>query len=962
MGSTTVIRHSDGSRTIIRRATPTSSVINRTTKDRGGRVVPEKSVSTTTLAVKTEISGGRTQTVNKSGKVTIRDNRGKVVERFNAEARNVSNFIRNADKNIRQQVLQPKSISIAIAKDPRVQALVKAGITTARQVFNLSRRGQLDVRGRTLLLTVGQQVTKAQPIAKKYGGHDIKAVTKKKGLAGIKEKAENFLLQLETRQALGFQSRKEERAYLPLSAEIKKLRKLEQEIKAKGGAFKSGEDAKRIIKQRLKVLRARAEFQPEILSKQMYAGLIAIGLFGGRLIVNPGKTIVSQVKALTIKLPETIKETFELALVEPGNVLTQFAITHKVLGFAGKTFRALRIGSAIAREGFIALNVPPVLKKPVRIFLKAGERQAGIKPFEIKNIKAVDFFEVKSLTRPEAKAVSIAIKKTDSVVFGSVASRTLSKKRTLPPKDVDIGTLNINTFNKAFIESLPSKLRRNYKVRGQKLIRISDGRALYDIKPLNRIIPQRSILTGRGTLPITGVSKKLQVTRFTKANVNILKVEIRKAVVKLKQSRARLKPADASLKKVINRNILQANSLLRLATKKGLKSPKVVKALKDRGTIPRLTKPFLKKGLKTAFEVKTRKLVKVKGIKLTSFGEQTLRKGLGTLQVLIERNSRRAKDPQAFLLGLEIQRGALRKLKPLTPVGRLRNNARINSLSKAITLLRSKEFSKLLESKVPGITQKFPLVKKLNPKRLRRVNTRTINNEVRQSNKRIGKIVNQKETLRKIKPRTKAQRIKLNKRINVLEKELKIFTSESRLPPSRLPKSFLPSKIPKSLLPKSRPPSKIPKSKIPVKKPSMIPSGSVFKDSRVPPGISKSMIPLRPPSRVPPSRPPSRVPPGRPPSRIPPSKVPPSKPPRIRPPGRPPKKPPPERPEKKKELLKKIVTKSVNEQKLIFIPDLYSVVYGITASMSEKRAFLKVARLFTGFERRKLIRKSRKRR
>jgi len=37
-------------------------------------------------------------------------------------------------------------------------------------------------------------------------------------------------------------------------------------------------------------------------------------------------------------------------------------------------------------------------------------------------------------------------------------------------------------------------------------------------------------------------------------------------------------------------------------------------------------------------------------------------------------------------------------------------------------------------------------------------------------------------------------------------------------------------------------------------------------------------------------------------------------------------------------------------------------VYGISSSAAEKKAFLKAGRLFTGFERRKLITKSRKRR
>ena len=46
------------------------------------------------------------------------------------------------------------------------------------------------------------------------------------------------------------------------------------------------------------------------------------------------------------------------------------------------------------------------------------------------------------------------------------------------------------------------------------------------------------------------------------------------------------------------------------------------------------------------------KIEKVGGLRMVGFSEQTLRKGLGTLQVILERNIRRAKDPAGFVESL----------------------------------------------------------------------------------------------------------------------------------------------------------------------------------------------------------------------------------------------------------------------------------------------------------------------
>ena len=253
--------------------------------------------------------------------------------------------------------------------------------------------------------------------------------------------------------------------------------------------------------------------------------------------------------------------------------------------------------------------------------------------------------EVKSLNKLDVKALQSALSKHDSFVFGSAASRTLSKKKTPIPKDVDIAVRDVRVFNKLFIAAIPKKFRRFYTIKGEKILR--DGKPILDVKPIDRLQPNYSILSRRGYLPVSGYVKVLKTSK---------------------------------------------RSLL----------------------------PYLSKKAKTdvAAFAPTQKIVKVGKIKLTGFGEQTTRKGLGTIQVLIEKNSRRAKDPQAFIRSLEIQLDALRSSKPKTPIGKVSKSRKIKTISNALAILKSKSFVKLLESKVKGISKDYPLLDKISPKKL----------------------------------------------------------------------------------------------------------------------------------------------------------------------------------------------------------------------------------------------------
>ncbi len=535
---------------------------------------------------------------------------------------------------------------------------------------------------------------------------------------------------------------------------------------------------KGIIDKGLRALRKEKERQftdferSSISAERIFIKTAIAGVLGGtrailqlaKVVRNPIQTAKGLISAGRHPI-QTVKVLKEEFVVDPVGTVVEFFTFNKALGLAGKGISRSPVGRFVQEEMFIR-SQPKQIRGAVRKIIKGSKAQEKLNPTKIKLLKEPDFAKVKSLTKAEAKALTKTLQETDSVVFGSAASRTISRGKTPIPKDVDLATKSINLFNKKFIKNLPKKIRNKYVLKGQKIVRLTNKEAIMDVKPLSRLIPERNLITGKGRLPVVGFVKK--ITR-----------------------------------------------------KKGSILPKVTK------------KPGISK-----LTVPTQKIVKTKGgIRLTGFGEQTTRKGLGTLQVLIEKNFKRAKDPQSFLISLEVQLKALKKVKPKTPFGRISKAGKVKSLDSAIKLLKSKSFARLLEKKVPGINKEFPMVAKISTSKLKKINL----NKVKKAVKKLAK--------KKIKPVTKAKGKKSIKRKKVTKKptKKKIKTIpkktfqkiQSKLPKtarkfvrSKLP-SRLPSRVPvrvysglssrlkktvRSQLKRAVRPSKIPKSKVPKRK------------------------------------------------------------------------------------------------------------------------------------------------
>jgi len=492
-----------------------------------------------------------------------------------------------------------------------------------------------------------------------------------------------------------------------------------------------------------------------------------------KIASSPRKTFETVTKFISApkKIPGKVK-TYTVSegkrfLNDPVAVTIEYALFSKLANKAGIVAKRTPVGRFVQEELFI-LKHPSQLRKYARATIKGSKVQEKINPTKVKSLKSVDLFEVKTLNPIEGNALKRTLQKTDSVVFGSVASRTISKKRTPIPKDVDIATKNINTFAKKFLDELPQKAKSDYILKGEKLIRKIDGVALFDLKPLERLYPNKQLFRKKGFLPVIGTVKALK---------------------------------------------LQEGSII----------PKV----SDKARMASL-------------EIPTQKLIKVEGIKLTGFGEQTTRKGLGTLQVLAERNAKRSKDPSALIASLEIQKEYLKSTKSLNPM----NKYKIKQLEDSLKILKSKDFERILNEKVPGLTKEYPILSKLDTKKLSEVKKIKLNDLQIKKNKIINK---------------KTGQVLLD--VSYLPKSVRSvlpsIIPKSRLVPSKIPSSKVPvskipsSKVPASKIPSSKtPPSKIPSSKVPVSK---IPS------SKVP--VSKIPSSKMPPSKIPASKiPPSKVP------------------------------------------------------------------------------------------------------
>ena len=559
-------------------------------------------------------------------------------------------------------------------------------------------------------------------------------------------------------------------------------------------------------------------------------GVVSVGL-------NPFQTFKGFISSVRHPV-QTVKGMGSEFVRDPVSVIAEYYVFGKTAKVIGKGVKSNPISRVILEEKFI-ISQPKAFRPYVRAIIKSSKVQEKLFPAKMRKKVNVDFIDVKTLGKIEAQALKKTLQETNSVVFGSKASRVLSKGKTKVPHDVDLATANIKTFNKKFMQNLPKKLRSEYVLKGEKIL-TKKGQPVLDVKPFSRLIPDRSIFTRRGKLPVQRIGKEFKATRFTTADSKIFSKRVGKTIKELK---IQSKGANPKLKTTLNKAIKKLQKERSFVNSNKIKSESVQRILETRLSVGSEIAPRLRSTLKMSdLQIPTQKPVKVGGIKFTSFGEQTARKGLGSLQALLEKNTRRAKDPSAFIESIKIQRNALKRIKPKTKLGKVRNNAKIKKLNSALKVLESKEFEALLRKRVGSALDEFPLLKKINPNKLKKAKLTLKSKKVTRTAKKVPKrkIPKKRLSRTKVTKKVKKRVIKKKKPSKVTRKKVK---KTSRLPkkkpsrlPSRVPKSKR-SRLPKSK--RSKLPSKLPKKKI----------------SRLP-----SKVPSRPPSK-PPKRVPSKLPP-----------------------------------------------------------------------------------------------------
>jgi len=482
----------------------------------------------------------------------------------------------------------------------------------------------------------------------------------------------------------------------------------------------------------------------------------------------------------------------------------------------------------------------PYLKE----ILKSSRIQEKIKPY-IKTDN-IDFRQVKELNIPEADALKKTLQQDKkSFVFGSLASRELSGRKTPVPKDVDIATKDITKFTQKFKENLPKNVKDNYLLLNEKIYRKESGdkyEPILDIKTTDKLRPEKNIFTQRGKLPVTG--KGIRLTRKTYLQDEKIKKVVDDNIEQIQKLKS--KKERTSNKKEINEINKKIDKL----------TSKVADIVQERTLLPKKQATAVANNI---LDIPTKGLEELEGVKLVGLGEQNTRKALGTIQVLIDRAPNRAKDPQSFITGLKVQIDNLKSRKPKTKIGQKRKKSRLESLERAYKVLTSKEFQNLLDKRVQGLSDKYPILSNIPVSKIKKVNKKEVEDTAK-----------------------KFEKYGANSIDDVVESESKISTFMSKFP-SKVPKKLRgtsktpegkpskttktkPSKTPKtktSGTPKTRP-SGTPKTKTsgtpktrpsgtPKTRPSTKPQSGT--PSKVPsqPGTRTGTIPRTPPSSPPPS-------------------------------------------------------------------------------------------------------------
>jgi len=271
-------------------------------------------------------------------------------------------------------------------------------------------------------------------------------------------------------------------------------------------------------------------------------------------------------------LPTFVKENPEVFVGQ----LILIALTIELLKGTGRRVAATKV--TLAEESFIK-SLPRNLRGVGRKLLKSPSVRKIINPSNLKKLN-VNTIKLKALTKLEINALKKTLNKADSITLGAKTTRMTN---------FNMVTADISQFNRQFMKSLPTKLRRNYGIVGKNIVRKATNKPIFEIKPISQMkIASQFKLKPRATKrlkiatkplkkalkPVKKVGKIVRIggERLSKANVKAINTISNKlnsigVDVRLVKSsiRNRIKTIKASQIKKINGIIKEAKYKLKAA-------------------------------------------------------------------------------------------------------------------------------------------------------------------------------------------------------------------------------------------------------------------------------------------------------------------------------------------------------------------------------------------------------------
>ena len=253
-------------------------------------------------------------------------------------------------------------------------------------------------------------------------------------------------------------------------------------------------------------------------------GVIELGIAGGKAARGEIKLDPKKIPAV---IGTAVLATGKSFVTDPVGTAVEFYTFGRVLRVLGRVTKTgvkakeTPVSQTIKEKAFKS-SLPKQIKSKVNKLFRSNEFKKVINPKKIKVLPSVDIVEATRLSRPEVKALSKTFKGSDTIVIDKVP-------KTKAPLIV---TEDLRVFNRKFLSQLPKQIRRNYKIRGNSIVRL-DGTILFRRRSLSNLFPSgklSSFLKTKG-----GKRILIRLKPELKSKLELKKVQLAREVSKVKR-------------------------------------------------------------------------------------------------------------------------------------------------------------------------------------------------------------------------------------------------------------------------------------------------------------------------------------------------------------------------------------------------------------------------------------------